>query len=506
MDKNSFKPFRKQHTIKIDADVVSSEGMALVCEWIRNKYSLELPGDFSPNWMLNQKGLSGTFPTRIKVFLKKNHAVKMAEQDISAIGNLARRHTVKAKDFIFDFTDAFDWEDGDFGDGGSCYWGGRRGARTMLADHNSLAIRFFDYPECTCDCHRRCRGCENEHVNCDCGCHRSQTLHYCTNCLRASFHRYCPGCEEYVDIDIETTPILCNDCVSGHKSCKCNCHNASVAEKERPCCGEFHRHSHAIEGSGRAWVVFPTANEWKNEELHRIESDVDACAVYNSYGPPLETTAQVIARYLGGFSYKEVKMFNNKSTEGTLWINNSKCVVVGKSTETDKVGRVSLQWENEDECEHNCVACGDGIEEPQWHDDEPYCESCYGERFRQCHWCENDFDRESLVTVGDEDYCERCMDRHFTQCEDCEEYHSNDDVTEIGWRSVCDSCASDYEKCSECDEQVKSEDTESVGEETVCKTCLAKNFVKCSKCGEWVKDACPQCEKEETHENQLEYA
>lgn len=33
---------------------------------------------------------------------------------------------------------------GDFGDGGSCYWGGRDDARAMLADNGAWAIRFYD--------------------------------------------------------------------------------------------------------------------------------------------------------------------------------------------------------------------------------------------------------------------------------------------------------------------------------------------------------------------------
>jgi hypothetical protein len=63
---------------------------------------------------------------------------------ISEIGNIARANIVPSKEYYMDFDDELDWEDGEFGDSGSCYWGDRWGARNMLRDHGSFAIRFFN--------------------------------------------------------------------------------------------------------------------------------------------------------------------------------------------------------------------------------------------------------------------------------------------------------------------------------------------------------------------------
>ena len=373
MDASKFGELLKKHTLKADSDRVSAEGLQLVRQFVTDKYKVDLPADFSLEWTVGKKAeYAGNFPTRIKLFLKKVHGIKMSGPDISEVGNIGKRNTITADEFTFDFTKEFDWEDGDFGDGGSCYWAGRAGARKMLEDHDSLAIRFYEPETCRCRCHREaCRGCEDETSDC--------------------------GCE---------------------------CHQKTFPEKERKCCGTFHQRIPKLEGMGRAWIIFPETSAFKDENGDRLGDKVDICAVYNSYGPQLTTTAQIVARYLGGLSYKEVKFFNNKDTDGTLYINNSKCILIGKEHDLARIAKVSMQWEEEEYFEYRCERCEVGLNEEDTHSfgDETLCEDCYNEVAVSCTQCGNGVEKDDATTIGDKYYCERCVEKHFTMCSDCDEY------------------------------------------------------------------------------------
>lgn len=81
--------------------------------------------------------------TRIYQWLWKNHQFKPSQELKTRIGNMITDATIKARDYEFDITDRFDWEDGDYGDEGSCYWSDRSGARQSLENAGCLAIRFY---------------------------------------------------------------------------------------------------------------------------------------------------------------------------------------------------------------------------------------------------------------------------------------------------------------------------------------------------------------------------
>lgn|GEM_PF-3116100 len=105
----------------------------------------ELPAEWSWQWVVTGRAnYTGTFPKRIRKYYFKNFGLKMPEALLAELGNIARAHASEAVTYRFEFVDTFDWEDGDFGDAGSCYWGENSGARDMLADNDALAIRFYN--------------------------------------------------------------------------------------------------------------------------------------------------------------------------------------------------------------------------------------------------------------------------------------------------------------------------------------------------------------------------
>jgi hypothetical protein len=96
------------------------------------------------HWIAYQDDFRGTFPKRVSKWYKLAYSLNCPKSFIEKIGNLARQHSLEAYTYRFDFTDRFDWDDGDFGDSGSCYWGSNYEARELLEDNGCLAIRFYD--------------------------------------------------------------------------------------------------------------------------------------------------------------------------------------------------------------------------------------------------------------------------------------------------------------------------------------------------------------------------
>lgn len=87
---------------------------------------------------------TGTFPKRLSKWLHKEYGQSFTPEQLARIGTLAREHTsAERHTYFYDITDTIDWDDGDFGDSGSCYWGSNRGARAMLDENHCLALRFF---------------------------------------------------------------------------------------------------------------------------------------------------------------------------------------------------------------------------------------------------------------------------------------------------------------------------------------------------------------------------
>lgn len=85
----------------------------------------------------------GKLSKRLVKALEKRLDVKLAGGTVSKIGDIIAAHVVK-DGVHFDITDTFDWNAGDFGDSGSCFWGTNREARYILQDNGALALRFYN--------------------------------------------------------------------------------------------------------------------------------------------------------------------------------------------------------------------------------------------------------------------------------------------------------------------------------------------------------------------------
>lgn len=104
-----------------------------------------LPEDWDYSWVITGKGdYVGTFPKRVAKYYYTQLNLRCPRRFLEQVGNIAKAHSETGFTYRFDVVNRFTWRSGDFGDSGSCYWGGHSYAKVMLVDNGGQAIRFFD--------------------------------------------------------------------------------------------------------------------------------------------------------------------------------------------------------------------------------------------------------------------------------------------------------------------------------------------------------------------------
>ena len=105
-----------------------------------------LPADWQWVWKVGGKGeYVGMFPKRVAKWLYQKHATKPSKDQLGELGTKVSAHSERNAEYTFDFTHVFDWQAGDFGDKGSCFWTCHVSAKDMLYDNDARAVRFYNY-------------------------------------------------------------------------------------------------------------------------------------------------------------------------------------------------------------------------------------------------------------------------------------------------------------------------------------------------------------------------
>jgi len=86
----------------------------------------------------------GKITKRIKKHVFKTWEHKLTDSQISNIGNNINNNLIIPDSYYYDFNDNFNWQDGDFGDSGSCFWDGRENAKDMIQSESGFALRLYD--------------------------------------------------------------------------------------------------------------------------------------------------------------------------------------------------------------------------------------------------------------------------------------------------------------------------------------------------------------------------
>jgi hypothetical protein len=148
-------------TLTMPEGTLSDTGRALIITYINSQkireglwkelnpetpysYLSPLSDEWAWVWVVTEKGdYVGTFPKRVSKFYRQEMKLKCPPEFIQEIGNIARAHSGDAITYDFEFVNKIEWDAGDFGDDGSCWWGDYEEAKPLLLSNGGLAIRFY---------------------------------------------------------------------------------------------------------------------------------------------------------------------------------------------------------------------------------------------------------------------------------------------------------------------------------------------------------------------------
>lgn len=85
----------------------------------------------------------GTFTKRLSKYFYDNYEVLFTKEQLTELGAIAKDHSIDVATLYLDITRNFNWDDGDFGDSDSCFWGSRSRARDILYQNGAYALRFY---------------------------------------------------------------------------------------------------------------------------------------------------------------------------------------------------------------------------------------------------------------------------------------------------------------------------------------------------------------------------
>lgn len=122
--------------VELGEEVISDAGQGEVSRFISTHHLRNVVDSW--HWVTKD----GKFPKRFANALYRDYSIKIDPQLLEQLGNLAAKYVVRST-YHVDFTRKLDWAAGAFGDSGSCFWGGRRSARTIMQDNSVMAVRLY---------------------------------------------------------------------------------------------------------------------------------------------------------------------------------------------------------------------------------------------------------------------------------------------------------------------------------------------------------------------------
>lgn len=142
--------FHEKFKLDVPDGELSDEGQAEIMTLLDGNTPISvkqfreaLPDDWSWEWKVAHGTYAGTLSKRIQSLVFKKFDIKLPESIVTNLGNLANQHTLTGRSFIFDFDNTLEWEAGDFGDDGSCFWTDKSYILPTLQHFGGLALRLW---------------------------------------------------------------------------------------------------------------------------------------------------------------------------------------------------------------------------------------------------------------------------------------------------------------------------------------------------------------------------
>lgn len=98
-------------------------------------------------WLVTRGEYAGTLPKRLASWFRRNERERFTREVQTAIARIGAElgpAVNHGREYLCDIDRHLDWRAGDFGDSGSCFWGGRANARDALRDDGTCALRLFN--------------------------------------------------------------------------------------------------------------------------------------------------------------------------------------------------------------------------------------------------------------------------------------------------------------------------------------------------------------------------
>ncbi len=309
---------------------------------------------------LSWKSKLGTFPKRLSRYLYKNHQLKLSPEVMSKIGNIARENSIINEKYKIDFVDKFNWDDGDFGDDGSCFWSDHSETKDYMEESEDFAaIRFFD-------------------DNCEDG--------GCNGCGKARSWIYGNGGGFYIIFNAYGYGLL--------RQTRIMAYNLGLSYKKITLKNNGEDSGKLFINNGNGYII---GEQEKISEINSFDFRVDEICDTKKCDECGDTI------YEGEENYTDHSILCNDCS--------GYCVKCNETYNNDYITYFSEDYYCDDclnEISFECHSCDKRFESDEMYssslDYESYCESCYHEAFVTCEECESEY----YIEDTKDGFCEQC--------------------------------------------------------------------------------------------------
>lgn len=142
-------PMRERQHVKVSRGVIPSDVIRLVTMELVQREGIQLPNGYCEDfWEWNPSPDNpygtGSWVKRLKKWCSSQYGKKISDEVAGLIGDMVGSVMNCHQEYWWDVTDTIDWDAGDFGDDGSCFWGCNRRAKDIIMSNGGLAIRCYD--------------------------------------------------------------------------------------------------------------------------------------------------------------------------------------------------------------------------------------------------------------------------------------------------------------------------------------------------------------------------
>lgn len=366
----------KRYTLEAPQGTISERGIDLIKSFlaaqrlqdenwkvknpdILQNYLQPLPDDWQWQWVVKGRGTYvGTFPKRVSKFYFQTDNINVPNDFLQEIGNLARQHSEENTVYHFEVVDNLNWNSGDFGDSGSCFWGSRNIARAIMRDNGGMAVRFYDDD--------------------DKGIARAWLA-----AIESGVYIVFNGYGFKANPTLQIARVLALFTGVSYKKIPLSNHGATIS------------------------------TVWINSSIGYVIASADKLADYAEYDLKWDNIGAVT---------DDDNEDENEGDDDTITCQHCNDELDEDETYVTPYGEIFChdcfyeRYSYCDSCDETC-----GRDEMYYIEREgmDVCERCYERDYSRCDGCGDDFPHDDITVAGYDGYCEDCLPEHTTHCVTC---------------------------------------------------------------------------------------